>query len=222
MYHKLDNKRLTPYERAIVKQRIRCSIDGFSKYVSDVVVFRLRMARKGRNMLWTERIKVTPVNSQLRSQVYLKGIRICCNLRVLCSGIQRRAVRRTTNPIYFDTPRVSQKTTRYQASSYLFLQDVRWLSTAVISEMIELFINMAVRTSNPAQTESNIYEYRTDPSPQPHTVSDEGRSQVRNNHAAYWEVPSPGCSYADRNLLHSLQENANRAPQVTPTPLPSS
>jgi hypothetical protein len=30
-YRKVDNKRLTPYELAIVKQRIRCSIDGFFK-----------------------------------------------------------------------------------------------------------------------------------------------------------------------------------------------
>jgi hypothetical protein len=50
MYCKVDNKRLTTYEWAIVKQRIRC----FSKYVSDVVVFHLRMARRGRNMLWTK------------------------------------------------------------------------------------------------------------------------------------------------------------------------
>jgi hypothetical protein len=42
----------------------------FSKYASDVVVFHLR----GRNVLWTERIKVIPVNSQLRSLVYLRGI----------------------------------------------------------------------------------------------------------------------------------------------------
>jgi hypothetical protein len=31
MHHKVDNKRFTPYEGAIVKQRIRCSIDGFVK-----------------------------------------------------------------------------------------------------------------------------------------------------------------------------------------------
>jgi hypothetical protein len=52
------------------------SRSGLSKYVSDVVVFHLRMARRGQNMLWTKRIKVTPINSQLRSQVYLRGIRI--------------------------------------------------------------------------------------------------------------------------------------------------
>jgi hypothetical protein len=53
----------------------------FSKYVSDVVVFHLRMARRGRNMLLTERIKVTPINSQLRSLVYLRGIR---NVEFVC------------------------------------------------------------------------------------------------------------------------------------------
>jgi hypothetical protein len=75
MCHKVDNKRLTPYEWAIVNGSVVVSM-AFSKYVSDVVVFHLRMARRGRNMLWTERIKVTPINSQLRSQVYLRDIRI--------------------------------------------------------------------------------------------------------------------------------------------------
>jgi hypothetical protein len=39
------------------------------RYISNVIVFHLRMARRGWNMLWTKR-KVTPINSQLRSRVY--------------------------------------------------------------------------------------------------------------------------------------------------------
>jgi hypothetical protein len=43
----------------------------FSRYVSNVIVFHLKMARRDRNMLWTERIKIKPINSQLWSQVYI-------------------------------------------------------------------------------------------------------------------------------------------------------
>jgi hypothetical protein len=48
----------------------------FSRYVSDVIVFHLKMARRGRKRVVNREKKVTPINSQLRSQVYLKGIRI--------------------------------------------------------------------------------------------------------------------------------------------------
>jgi hypothetical protein len=45
----------------IKEQRIRCRIDSISKSVSDIV-FHLKMAHRGQNMLWIEWNKVTRVS----------------------------------------------------------------------------------------------------------------------------------------------------------------
>jgi hypothetical protein len=45
----------------------------FSRYVSEVIVFRLKMEPKH---VVNRGEKIKPINSQLRSQVYLKGIRL--------------------------------------------------------------------------------------------------------------------------------------------------
>jgi hypothetical protein len=55
-----------------------------------VIMFHLRMARRGRNMLWTKR-KITSINSQLRSRVYnLKYIHKPCTFtaRIWIKGLR--------------------------------------------------------------------------------------------------------------------------------------
>jgi hypothetical protein len=62
----------------------------FPRYVSDVIVFHQKM-----NMFWTVKIKVTPINSQLWSQVYLKGIRIYITQQDTPQGWNSRSTNHT-------------------------------------------------------------------------------------------------------------------------------
>jgi hypothetical protein len=93
------------------------------KYVNDVVVFHLRMARKGRNMLWTERIKVTPINSQLRSLVYLRGIRKETVVQAACSNFVSRGERCEVLACFH----VIVKMNRYSLEERVFIVKTYWI-----------------------------------------------------------------------------------------------
>jgi hypothetical protein len=70
VYRKADNK------RQIVKQRIRCNIDGFLKICKWCNCISPEVGPQGPKHVVNRENKSNTINSQLRSLVYLKGIRI--------------------------------------------------------------------------------------------------------------------------------------------------